>query len=228
MNKLKVVLEAGEFSYVAHGDEDAPPMVLVHGSGASSKSWDLTAPTLAEHRRVYAMDIRGHGDSVWTPTYSFEEMADDLLQFVDELGLEDFLLCGHSMGGTISAIFAERYPDRLSGLVLIDSPPPDGSGEWKVPPRPEDDPGFDWELLVAVFDQLANPDPAWWSDLPKISAPTLVIGGGTTSPVPQHLLADVVRLVPDATLVTIEGAGHQVHQTRPAEFLTAVASRFGN
>jgi hypothetical protein len=51
-----------------------------------------------------------------------------------------------------------------------------------------------------------------------------VIGGGATSPVPQQLLAKLAGLVPDATLVTIEGAGHAVHRTRPAEFLAAVRS----
>lgn len=50
----------------------------------------------------------------------------------------------------------------------------------------------------------------------------MVIGGGSTSPVPRHLLARVAELIPDATLVTVEGAGHVVHQNRPAEFLAAV------
>ena len=76
--------------------------------------------------------------------------------------------------------------------------------------------------MPAIFAQLNHPDPAWWAELPAITAPALVIGGGSTSPVPQHLLAQLAGLVPDATLVTIEGAGHAVHRTRPAEFLGAV------
>lgn len=48
-----------------------------------------------------------------------------------------------------------------------------------------------------------------------------MVGGGSTSPVPQHLLARLADLIPDAELVTIEGAGHAVHLTRPAEFLAA-------
>lgn len=51
--------------------------------------------------------------------------------------------------------------------------------------------------------------------------PTLVIAGGTQSPVPQDRIAEVVRLIPDARLVTIE-AGHQVHRTKPVEFLAAL------
>lgn len=52
--------------------------------------------------------------------------------------------------------------------------------------------------------------------------PALIIGGGSTSPVPQDLLAKMAELLPDATLVTIEGAGHHAHQTRPEEFLDTV------
>jgi pimeloyl-ACP methyl ester carboxylesterase len=63
---------------------------------------------------------------------------------------------------------------------------------------------------------------AWWAELPAITAPTLVIGGGSTSPVPQQLLGKLACLVPDATLVTVEGAGHAVHRTRPVEFPGAI------
>jgi hypothetical protein len=75
--------------------------------------------------------------------------------------------------------------------------------------------------MPAILAQLNHPDPAWWSELPAITAPTLVIGG-STSPVPQQLLSKLAGLVPDATLVTIEGAGHAVQRNRPAEFLGTV------
>jgi esterase len=76
--------------------------------------------------------------------------------------------------------------------------------------------------MPAILAQLNDPDPAWWAELPAITAPTLVIGGGAASPVPQQLLAKLADLVPEATLVTIEGAGHAVHRNRPAEFLGTV------
>ena len=126
------------------------------------------------------------------------------------------------MGGTVATLFAECYPDRLTGLILVDSPPPDGSGTWDPGPRPDGDLPYDWAVMPAIFAQLNHPDPAWWGELPAITAPTLVIGGGTASPVPQQLLATVADLVPGATLVTIKSAGHAVHRTRPTEFLAAV------
>jgi pimeloyl-ACP methyl ester carboxylesterase len=56
----------------------------------------------------------------------------------------------------------------------------------------------------------------------RLSPPTLILGGGSTSPVPQHRLVEVAERIPDAQLVTIEGAGHAIQRTRPAEFLAAV------
>ncbi|TCN43105.1 pimeloyl-ACP methyl ester carboxylesterase [Kribbella orskensis] len=219
---MKVSLEAGEFHYVGYGDEGAPPMVLVHGMGWSSSTWEQVAPTLAKTRRVIALDLRGHGESVWTPTYSFEEMRDDLLEFADRLELGKFLLCGHSMGASVSWLFAERYVDRLTGLVIVDAAPPDGDGDWTVPPKPEGELIADWEMLIALYGQQAKPDPAWWADLPKITVPTLIVGGGSTSKVPQESLAAAAKLLPDATLVTVEGAGHHVQTAKPDELLAAI------
>jgi len=223
---MRITLSAGEFEYVDTGDPGAPPVVLLHGLSGNSTRWDLVTPELAKHRRVLVLDQRGHGLSVRTPTYSFEAMRDDLLEFVDALGLGPFLLIGHSMGGTVAALFAEHHSDRLTGLVLVDAPPPDGDGDWTVPPLPTEDPGFDWPCLPAIFTQLAHPDPAYVGDLPKIAVPTLILGGGTTSPVPQEKLAAAAARIPEATLVTLEGAGHNIHQTQPAELLAAITSRF--
>jgi esterase len=218
-----VKLDAGKFYYADFGDRAAMPLVLLHGMPRDHSTWAQLAPDLATlGYRVITPDLRGHGASARTSTYSLEQMREDLHQFAGALGLDRFVLGGHSMGGTVATLFAERYGDRLAGLILVDSPPPDGSGTWDPGPRPDGDLPYDWAVLPAIFAQLSRPDPAWWADLPAITAPALVIGGGPTSPVPQHLLARAAELIPGATLVTIEGAGHAVHQTRPREFLAAV------
>jgi esterase len=217
-----VKLEAGEFHYVEYGDRAAPPLVLLHGTPSDGSTWDGVAAELAARCRVITPDHRGHGASARTATYSLEEMREDLRQFADALGLDRFVLGGHSMGGTVATLFAERYPGRLAGLILVDSPPPDGSGAFDPGPRPDGDPPYDWAVMPAILAQLSDPGPAWWAELPAITAPTLVIGGGATSPVPQQLLAKLADLVPESTLVTIEGAGHTVHRNRTAEFLATV------
>jgi pimeloyl-ACP methyl ester carboxylesterase len=218
-----VELEAGEFFYADYGDRAGMPLVLLHGMPRDHASWAQLAPDLAaEGLRVITPDLRGHGASARTSTYSLELMREDLHQLAEALGLGRFVLGGHSMGGTVATLFAERYPGRLAGLILVDSPPPDGSGSWEPGPRPDGDLPYDWAVVPAILAQLSQPDPSWWAELPSITVPALVIGGGSTSPVPQDLLAKAAELMPAATLVTIEGAGHGVHQARPAEFLAAV------
>ncbi|WP_460652484.1 alpha/beta fold hydrolase [Kribbella endophytica] len=223
---MRIDLTAGPFTAIEYGDTDAPPLVLLHGLTSNAATWEKVAPHLARTYRVIALDQRGHGDSVWTEQYSFEAMRDDLLEFTDRLALDQFLLCGHSMGGTVAAIFAEQYADRLTGLVLVDSPPPDGEGNWTVPPRPEGQLPYDWTCYAAILGQLANPDPAWKANLPAITVPTLILAGGTTSPVPHHKLTEAAARIPHAHPATIEGAGHAIQQTRPTQFLEEFERRF--
>ncbi|MGH3344165.1 MAG: alpha/beta fold hydrolase [Carbonactinosporaceae bacterium] len=90
-----------------------------------------------------------------------------------------------------------------------------------MPERPAGPLPFDWGVVVAVNEQLRDPAPAWWERAAEITAPTLIIAGGPDSHIPQDQLADVANRIPDCQLVTIP-AGHEVHATRPAEFLTEV------
>jgi esterase len=216
-----VQLGAGEFGYTECGDHAAVPLVLLHGMRSDRSTWADVAPDLAAAGyRVIAPDMRGHGESPRTATYSFEEMREDVREFADGLGLDRFVLGGHSMGGTVTTLFAERYPGRLRGLIVVDAPPPDGSVDFDPGPRPGGDLPYDWDLVPAIYAQLTSPDPAWWDQVPSITAPALLFGG-SDSPVPQHLLAKMADLMPGATLVTVEGAGHNVHKDKRDDFLAA-------
>lgn len=218
-----VGLEAGAFHYTEYGDPGGPPLVLLHGLTSDRSTWAGVAPELAAiGYRVLALDQRGHGGSARTGTYSFEEMREDVSQFADALGLNRFILGGHSMGGTVAELFAERHPGRLAGLIVVDSPPPEGDTPIDPGPGPDHDLPYDWAAVSAVCAQLSHPNPTWWARLPTVTCPTLIISGGSTSPVPQDVLARMAMLLPHATLVTIEGAGHRVHHTRRDEFLDAL------
>ena len=211
------------FHYREAGGLAAPPLVMLHALGPDAHDWDEVALALDERYHVFALDQRGHGESARPGIYSFEAMRDDLNAFADALSLNRFTLIGHSMGGTVSFLFAEQWPDRIEKLIIEDTPPPRGNIGLEEPP---DDPGgpvpFDWQLVKPIIRQLNNPDPSWWNNLPRITAPTLIIGGGSTSHVPQEELVEVARLIPHCRLVTIEGAGHAVHQNRPSEYIALV------
>lgn len=208
------------FHYREGGDSHSPPLVLLHGLGADAQNWDEVALMLAERYHVFALDQRGHAESARPGIYSFELMRDDLKALADALSLERFTLIGHSMGGTVSILFAEKWPERLERLVLEDTPPPYVNGPaFGEPPDEAPEPvPFDWQVLKQIVRQLGDPDPSWWNDLSTIPVPTLIIGGGATSHIPQEKLSEAARLIPNCRLVTIEGSGHAVHENSPSEY----------
>ncbi|WP_406124120.1 alpha/beta fold hydrolase [Streptomyces sp. NBC_00989] len=212
---------AGAFHYREAGDPDAPPVVLLHGLMYDARDWDEVARFLAGHFHVLALTQRGHGASVWPGTYSFELGGADLEAFADALGLDRFTLIGHSMGARVGCVSAEGRPERVERMVWEDTAPidvdfPESSGE--VPGASS----FDLAAATALVHQIHHPDPAWWNDLPKITAPTLIIGGGASSYTPQEGLAEAARRLPAGRLVTIEGAGHLIHRSRPREYEEAL------
>jgi esterase len=216
------------FHYREAGESVAPPVILLHGLRRSANDWDEVTLMLAERYHVFALDQRGHGTSARTEYYSFEAMRDDLKTFVDTLSIDTFTLIGHSMGGTVAFLFTEMWPGRVARLIIEDTPPPFVSTvepTQQLPEIPEEPPmpvAYDWRLVKPIVYQLHSPDPAWWENLATIPVPTLIIGGGSTSHVPQEKLAEVAHLVPDCRLVTIEGAGHSVHRNRLSEYLEIV------
>lgn len=110
-------------------------MVLLHGHGNEAHLWDDFVPCVAPHYRVLAVDQRGHGDSDWDPQgrYDSDSMASDLERILEAFGIDRFVLIGFSMGGRASMVFAERHPDRLAGLVLVDiGPELDARGRMRI------------------------------------------------------------------------------------------------
>jgi pimeloyl-ACP methyl ester carboxylesterase len=109
--------------YLDWGNFNATPMVLLHGLCSHAHYWDSFARSIASEYRVLALDQRGHGDSGWAKSYGPKEYVLDLEAFVDNLGLDKFVLIGHSMGGINAIIYAARHPDLISALVIVDIGP---------------------------------------------------------------------------------------------------------
>jgi pimeloyl-ACP methyl ester carboxylesterase len=107
------------------GEQDAHPVVLLHGLRGYSATWRPLAERLRHRYRLIAIDQRGRGESDWDPArnYYTDAYLADLEALVDWLGLEQFALIGHSMGGTTSYVYAARHAARLSALVIEDMAP---------------------------------------------------------------------------------------------------------
>jgi pimeloyl-ACP methyl ester carboxylesterase len=124
------------------GEPGGTPVVLVHGFLDQAYSWKLFVDVLATRSRqplwIVAPDCRGHGDSGWVGAggyYHFPDYVSDLDRVLDDIGVERFSLIGHSMGGTISFLYAGAFPERLSKLVLIEGIGPLGMNFADAPAR---------------------------------------------------------------------------------------------
>jgi pimeloyl-ACP methyl ester carboxylesterase len=107
---------------VDDGGRGGIPVVLLHSLAGNSGQWAGVLDHLRAGRRALAIDLRGHGQSEAPANgdYSFAAMADDVGAVVDSLGLERFVLVGHSMGGGVALVYAGAHPERVAGLLLLD------------------------------------------------------------------------------------------------------------
>lgn len=104
---------------------EGTPAILVHGFGNEAHIWDDFAPVLAPYYEVLALDLRGHGESDWDSEarYDYENHVADLECIIDRLGFERLVLIGHSLGGRVCMRYGGRHPEKVAGLVIVDSAP---------------------------------------------------------------------------------------------------------
>ncbi len=109
--------------YLDYGTAGRPAMLCVHGGAAHGHWFDFVAAGFSADYHVRALDQRGHGESAAAkpPDYSYVRYAADLHEVVAKLDLSDFVLIGHSMGGTVALTYAATYPGRVGKLIVVDS-----------------------------------------------------------------------------------------------------------
>lgn len=193
-----------------------PPVVLLPATGETAEDWDVVASLLQPSRSVHAVSLRGHGGSDRPGHYSIQAMADDVAGLLRQLDDRPVDLVGHSLGGLVACAVASAHPDDVRRLVLEDVGVPHPRAA-AAPPRPPGDLPFDWRVVEQVRPEIDDPDPRWADVVAAIPAPTLVIAGGPSSPVPQEHVAELVGLVRDGRLITLD-TGHLVHATQPEAF----------
>ncbi len=99
------------------------PILLVHGYPETWHTWRKVMPALAQDHTVIAVDMRGLGDSEITPAgYDKRNVAEDLHQLMESLGIKTFGLVAHDWGVSVAYALAHAYPDTVSKLVLIEAP----------------------------------------------------------------------------------------------------------
>ncbi len=108
--------------FVDDGGDGSVPVVFIHSLAGNTQQWSAQLSHIRTTRRAVALDLRGHGQSSSPANsdYAIESMAQDVQTVIDQLGIEEFNLVGHSMGGSVASAYAGAYPQRVAGLLLVD------------------------------------------------------------------------------------------------------------
>ena len=198
------------------------PLILLHGNGESSDYFESQIPAFSRIRHVYAPDTRGHGRSpMGSSPFTISQFADDLLAFMDERGIEKADVLGFSDGGSIALIFALRYPERLSKLIVDGAnlyPSGMKNSVWREIRRRcrkfDADPSMAYEAKLYHL-MTDKPDIKPW-ELRKIKVPALVVAG-TDDLIKERHTRLIARNIPGAVLRIIPG-GHAVAAENPDRF----------
>jgi esterase len=99
------------------------PILILHGLFGSSDNWLTQAKILSKQYHVYLLDLRNHGQSPHSDMFDYPSMVDDLKEFIQEYGIQNPVVIGHSMGGKVAMNFALAHSDKLAKLIVVDISP---------------------------------------------------------------------------------------------------------
>ncbi|MCV9388520.1 alpha/beta fold hydrolase [Reichenbachiella ulvae] len=102
---------------------EGQPMIIVHGFLGSLDNWATLGKRFAEDYQVYLVDQRNHGKSFHSEEWGYDRMVEDLENLIDELGIENPVLLGHSMGGKTVMQFAAFHPEKVEKMIVADIGP---------------------------------------------------------------------------------------------------------
>lgn len=223
------------------------PVLLTHGFGATAAMWDANVVALAADRPVIVWDLRGHGDSdapAGMAHYSERLSVQDMAAVLDEAGAQRAVIGGMSLGGYLSLAFHLAYPQRVAGLLLVDTGPGyrndearAGWNDWVERQATKLERGETLSGITAETGQavhahpeglpraargiMAQHDARVIESLDGITVPALVVVGArdTKFLAPAEYLA---RRISDARKVVIDDAGHAANMDQPEAFNAAV------
>ena len=117
--------------YVDWGNPEKPPLLMIHGGRDHCRNWDWTAAAFQDDWHVIAPDLRGHGDSQWSPdgSYTMAGYIYDLAQLVHQQQLAPVTIVAHSLGGNIALRYAGIYPQAVARLAVIEGLGPSWAAE---------------------------------------------------------------------------------------------------
>ncbi len=229
--------DAGEVQLnYAEGPDAGPPLVLVHGGASRWQGFLPIIPALARRWHVYALDLRGHGRSGWTPNrYRLDDYTADLLAFLARCIARPAVVMGHSLGGNIALLAAVRAPQAVRAVALGDTPlvltgmreritaTASEADQRNARAEHPHDPTAAGTALARDFDAIFA---AWRPAevLPALTCPVLFLQADAAhgGAVADDDLAGTLPLIPNARHARFPGASHALWAERPAEVQAAI------
>ena len=99
------------------------PLIILHGVFGSSDNWQSLGKVFSESYQVFLVDLRNHGNSPHSDEFNYTFMANDVIEMMNDQGLEQAHLLGHSMGGKVAMHLATQHPERIDQLIVVDIAP---------------------------------------------------------------------------------------------------------
>ena len=111
--------------YLDWGSAGKPPLILLHGIARTARTFDHVAPHFTANYHVFAVDMRGHGDSAWDPqgSYVVEDYVKDIAALIARLKLRNIVLWGNSTGGRVAQMIAGLHPELVTAVIVEDVGP---------------------------------------------------------------------------------------------------------
>jgi pimeloyl-ACP methyl ester carboxylesterase len=243
----KINRDGVKIYYEVHGS--GPALLLTHGYSSTSAMWRGQIEALSKHHKLVLWDMRGHGQSDYPEdlkAYSEALTVADMAVLLDEVGAENAIVGGLSLGGYMSLAFYRANPERVRALLIVDTGPgfrkDDAREAWNRRAHETGD-RFEREGLAvlksasrersdvshrdafglarAARGMLTQRDARVIESLPSIKVPSLVVVGADDAP---FLAASdyMAAKIPNAKKVVVPAAGHAVNIDQPQAFIEAV------
>lgn len=230
--------------YLDHGE--GPPLILIHGgTGTARLNWEKHIPILSKHFRIIAPCSRGHGRTNNPPgEFSYQLMAEDVVELILELDLKKPLICGWSDGGQITLEIGIRYPDVAQALVvggtlfktteqyeqllrswgikepgivnfeLVEKALPEFMAVWSELHALVYGPDYWKELLVNISKMWLNSSRFPQQNIQKINRPVLIVLGDRDEAISVEHVVEMYHMIPNAQLAIVPNSNHSLSTAR--------------
>jgi pimeloyl-ACP methyl ester carboxylesterase len=215
-----------EMYYVIRGEGE--PLLLLHGGGGIGANWNLVFPSPPEGYQLIVPDLRGHGRTT-NPSgrFTFKQMAFDVFELLDRLGIEQFKAIGMSLGAKTLLHVATQRPGRVEAMVLVSATPyfPATARSIMATMTPETRTDAEWkqmrqwhsqgdEQIIALWNQMRSLKDSYDDMnftrpyLSTITARTLIVHGDRDPLYPVTLAMEMYEAIPNSYLWVIPNGGH--------------------